>query len=182
MEQNNTKKVVVLYKSHYGSTQQYAQWLAEETGGDCWDLDSVQMDALKHYDVILFGGGLYAAGISGIKSFQKIYPSLHAKKVIVFGVGLSPSRKKTLLDVENASFSDEMKGQVPLFLLRGAFDYTKQKFMHKMMMKLMETKIKSKDPSQWTEDDKGLLNSMKKPVDYLDRTSIKPILDAIADR
>ncbi len=179
MEHGKGKKVIVLYKSHYGSAKQYAEWLAEETGGDCFDLDSVKVEVLKDYDVVLFGGGLYAAGISGIKTFKKMYEQLKDKKVIVFGVGLSPSREKALQDVRNASFSEEMKNHIPLFLLRGAFDFKKQSFMHKMMMKVMEKKIKSKDPSQLTDDDKGLLNCMKEPVDYLDKESIKPILEAI---
>ena len=179
MEQSNTKKVVILYKSHYGSAKQYAEWLAEETGGDCFDLGNVKVEALKDYDVVLFGGGLYAAGISGSKNFKKMYGYLKDKKVIIWGVGLSPSREIALQDVRNASFSDEMKNNVPLFLLRGAFDYKKQSLMHKMMMKAIEKKIKSKDPSQLTDDDKGLLQCMKEPVDYLDKKSIEPILEAI---
>ena len=64
------KQVVVLHKSFYGSTKQYAEWISEETGGDCFELDKMKAENLLKYDVIVFGGGLYAAGINGMKTFH----------------------------------------------------------------------------------------------------------------
>lgn len=30
---------IILYKSKYGATKQYAEWIAEETGFSCFQID-----------------------------------------------------------------------------------------------------------------------------------------------
>ena len=50
--------VIVLYKSEYGFTKQYAQWIAEELKCDCLEISAFNFDT--DFKTIIFGGGLYA--------------------------------------------------------------------------------------------------------------------------
>lgn len=74
------KKTAVIYKSKYGSTKKYAQWIAEELGADLMETDKTKLSALQNYDVIVYGGGLYAGGVSGISLVTKNFSSIMDKE------------------------------------------------------------------------------------------------------
>ncbi len=90
------KKTVVIYKSSYGSTKKYAEWIAQELKCDLFDTNKVKDDMLVDYDIIIFGGGLYASGINGIALIKSSFSSLRDKDVIVFTVGLADPEKSRL--------------------------------------------------------------------------------------
>ena len=56
-------KIAIVYKSKYGSTKKYAQWIAQESSGDLFESSKVKAKKISEYDIIVFGGGLYAGGI-----------------------------------------------------------------------------------------------------------------------
>ncbi len=51
---------IVIYKTKYGSTKTYADWIAEELVCESVDAKSVKIEDLEKYDTIVYGGGLYA--------------------------------------------------------------------------------------------------------------------------
>ena len=53
--------IAVVYKSYYGSTKRYAQWIAEEAKADCFEYSEIEAKKLMEYDTIIYGGGLYAS-------------------------------------------------------------------------------------------------------------------------
>ena len=70
-EKKSLSKTVVLYKTRYGSSKKYAEWIAEELHGDLFDIEDVDPERLKDYDCIVFGGSLYATGISGLSTIKE---------------------------------------------------------------------------------------------------------------
>lgn len=56
-------KGIILYKSKYGATLKYAEWLSAETGFDVCSVEKAKVQDIEIYDVIIFGGGVYATGI-----------------------------------------------------------------------------------------------------------------------
>ena len=54
---------VVIYKSKYGSTGKYAQWIAEELGADIFPSSEIKPEDLRKYNVIIYGGSLHASGV-----------------------------------------------------------------------------------------------------------------------
>ena len=80
---------IIIYKSKYGSTKKYAEWLAEATGFDCVELSNFSAKDLGKYDTVVYGGGIYASGIAGISFIKKNYAVLSGKKTIVFCCGAS---------------------------------------------------------------------------------------------
>ena len=69
-------KTVVLFQSKYGATKKYAQWIAEELSCDIFERKNINANALEAYDTIVYGGGLYAGGVSGIDLLVKNFPKL----------------------------------------------------------------------------------------------------------
>ncbi|NLL82355.1 MAG: flavodoxin [Tissierellia bacterium] len=171
------KDTVVVYKSKYGSTKKYAQWIAEETKADLFEGSEIVASDLKEYATIIFGGGLYAGGIAGISTLTKNYELLKDKRIIVFTVGLSSTDKKEIfLPILEKSFSEEMQQRISFFHLRGGIDYKRLSIVHRVMMGMLKLVISRKDPSDLSEDDKGLLATYGKKVDFTDKSTIKPLL------
>ena len=45
---------VVIYKSTYGSTKEYASWIGEALKGDVYSVDEAKKLDFKKYDVIIY--------------------------------------------------------------------------------------------------------------------------------
>ncbi|WP_024466422.1 flavodoxin domain-containing protein [Treponema pedis] len=62
---------IILYQSKYGATKKYADWISEETGFSCVETKKAVINDILNYDIIIFGGGLYASGIAGLSFLKK---------------------------------------------------------------------------------------------------------------
>ncbi|NLE01149.1 MAG: flavodoxin, partial [Fibrobacter sp.] len=52
-------KIIVVYKSKYGTTKRYAEWIAEEVKADLFEQSAVSVEDLLKYDIIVYGGSLH---------------------------------------------------------------------------------------------------------------------------
>lgn len=59
---------IILYRSKYGATRKYANWLKEETGFDCIETNKITMSQLDQYNVIVGRGDLRIWNIRAILS------------------------------------------------------------------------------------------------------------------
>ncbi|KXG74878.1 flavodoxin domain-containing protein [Thermotalea metallivorans] len=176
---NNENRVIVIYKSKYGSAQRYAQWIAEEVKADLVERSQITLEGMLQYDTIVYGGSLYAVGILGLSLIKKNFDKLKEKKVIVFSVGASPAYPETIEDVKNNNFTEEMKKKVHFFHLRGGFNYEKLNALDKILMYLLKKKLEHKKRDELTNDEKGMLASYAHPVDWTNKKSIDPIVQCI---
>lgn len=74
-------KTAVIYKSQYGFTEKYAQWIAQELDADLLESARTKRADLSAYDTLIFGGGLYAGGVNGISVLTKAFPALRGKRL-----------------------------------------------------------------------------------------------------
>ena len=135
--------IAVVYCSRYGSTKQYAQWLAEDLGADLYDVRRVYKEKLETYDTIVFGGGLYYGVIKGLSRLKRNYASIRESNLVVFAVGLTPPENKKLLDnVAQGNLSPAMRKKAGFFYLVGSTDYDKLGPFHKLFMRRTEGSIR----------------------------------------
>jgi len=175
-------KIAVIYKSRYGSTKKYAQWIADEVKGDLFNCSEVNVEKLTEYDIIIYGGGLYASGIAGISLITKNFERIKDKKIIVFTVGLaSTNRKEVFAPIIEKNFSKSMYANIKFFHLRGEIDYKKLGLIHKSMMAMLRKVIIRKKPDELTDDDKQLLDTYGGKVDFTDKNTITPLVNYIKD-
>ncbi len=173
------KKQLIVYGSRYGSSERYARRLAEMMG-----LEAVKYKAVKDlgdYDRIVYLGSLYAGGVTGLK--QTVGKMSPQQELIVATVGLAdPS------DAANvAHIRQSIKGQIPahfydesrLFHLRGAIDYTKLNLKYRLMMSLLAKKVAKLPEEQQNAETRAMLETYGKQVDFVDFSSLQPIVDKI---
>lgn len=176
-------KIVVIYTSKYGSTKQYAQWIAEELSADLFERDKVNLSKLKGYNTIIYGGGLYAGSIKGIKLIVKNFELIKNKNIIVFTCGLAdPTAKENLRAFNNSIekiFTKDMIEKIKFFHFRGNVNYKKLTPIHKIMMAVLKSSLKKKDPKTLTDENKEFLETYGKVVSFTNKSSIIPLTELV---
>jgi len=169
-------KTVVIYKSKTGFTKKYAEWIAEKLSADIVNVSEVTTNMLTAYDTVIYGGGLYIIGINGVKFITQNIDNLKDKKVVVFATGATPSREEAISEVRDKNFTFEQQKHIQFFYLRGGFDYSKLKPFDKVLMILLKWKMKMKREKELTPDERGMLASYDKPVDFTRKKNIDEII------
>jgi menaquinone-dependent protoporphyrinogen IX oxidase len=171
----NMKKIAVIFKSVYGTTKRYAEWIAEDLGAELLEHSSVKPEQLKDYDVIVYGGGLYAGGIIG----SKLVAGGFDKPLVVFTVGLATPEITDYSPILSKSFSAEKLSNIKVFHLQGGIDYSKLSIVHKMMMAMMKKTTENTPPDKRTSDNRQLLETYGGKVDFTDKAAVAPLVEYV---
>lgn len=165
---------IVLYKSTYGFTKKYAEWIADDLKCDCLEIGS--FDFNKDYKNIIFGGGLYAGKINGIKALIKNYDKIKDKTVVVFTVGVADvsdsDNVKKIVSYAKKQIPKEMFSNIKLFHFRGGMDYRRMSFIHQCMMWFMKTVLSKKPENERSDSDRAVIESYGENFDFSDRNTI----------
>ena len=168
------KKIAVIYSSKYGTTKKYAAWISEELGADLLDRTVVKPTQIGSYDVVVFGGGLYAGGISGVDLVTKHRP----KKLIVFTVGLADPATTNYSNILKKNFDPTLLNEIKVFHLRGGIDYKRLGLVHRVMMAMMKKLVIDRiPPDKRTDENRAFLATCGEKVDFTDRSAIAPIVE-----
>ncbi|MCX4356002.1 MAG: flavodoxin [Oscillospiraceae bacterium] len=166
-------KTIVVYKSKYGYTKRYAEWIAEELSCDI--KENAAFSDISGYDMIICGGGCYAGTINGSKLITKNLARLSGKKLILFAVGSSSGADKDIIPFWEKNLTVEQRQAVAHFYLRGGFDYSRLGSTDKLLMNMLKSHLKKiKDPD---EETRGLLAAYDTPVDFTDNKRLKELLE-----
>lgn len=166
------KKTIVVYGSKYGSTKEYASLIAEELGCNCMSYYQVNANLLQNYEVIIYGGGLYAGKMRGLNKFKKYISKLKDKKIIMFAVGAASEQADTL---------DRIKKQneiisYPVFYLRGGMDVANMTKIDRFMIKMLKKSAEKKTDAEQTTEMKKILEMYDKKVSFVDKKNIRPLM------
>lgn len=176
-------KTVVIYESKYGTTKKYAEWIADALSCDLFERKSITPAKLLSYDTIIYGGGLYAGGVSGIGLLKKNFSKISNKNLILFTCGLAdpadPDNVRHIMEGLTRVLTKEMLEKIKIFHLRGGIDYSKLNFIHKSMMAMLYNTMKKKDYDSLRNEDKEMLATYGKVVDFTDENAIIPIIQYV---
>ena len=172
---NSEKAIAVIYKSQYGTTRQYAQWIAETLDAPLYEHANIKPSQLREFDTVVYGGGLYAGGIDGVKLVTKG----DCKRLVVFTVGLADPKTTDYSKILNKNFSPEKLSEIKIFHLRGGIDYKKLGLVHKGMMATLK-KITERTPlDKRIEEDALFLESYGGQLDFMDKSTIVPLIEYV---
>ena len=176
-------KYLVTYASKYGSTKQYAEWIAEALSCDLMEAGAVKPGTLAQHDVLIHGGGLYAGGLSGISVITKNYELLSDKPVILFSCGLAdPHDPENVAHIEAGLakvLTPEMQKHIQQFHLRGGIDYGKLGLTHKAMMAMLRQSMLRKGRENLRGEDQLMLDTYGQRVDFTDKSTIAPLIEYV---
>ncbi len=171
--------VVVIYKSKYGSTKAYAEWIAEDLGCEAVEARNIKPAELAKYDAIVYGGGLYAEVISGVGLITKQIDTLSAQKIAIFTTGLTPPDCRDYYDklVIEKNFPERLPENVRIFNYPGKMVLEELSVPHKMAIKALKKIMSGKENP--TEMEQLLISLCDASGDFTDKTLITELVEYI---
>lgn len=168
---------IVIYKTKYGSTKTYAEWIAEELSCKAVDAKTVKADDLLSYDTVIYGGGLYAEIIAGVSLITKNLDKLSGKKLIVYSVGITPIDCRDYYDglVLEKNFKGDSLSKIKVFNFVGKMIVSELSAVHRMAIKSLKKIMSGKENP--TEMEKLLAELCDADGDFCDRESIKDLVE-----
>ncbi len=169
-------KSIVVYKSKYGSTKAYGEWIAEELSCEAVDAKSVKVDDLMEYDTIIYGGGLYAENIAGVTLLTKNMERLKDKKLIVYTTGITPLHYREYYDdmVWEKNFKDKGAEGVKVYNYLGKMVMSELSLPHRAALKTLKKIMGNKENP--TEMEKLLIELCDVDGDFSDRSAISELV------
>ena len=148
-------KKAIVYHSKYGSTQLYAEWLAEATGAELVPLGRAKEFDLAACDAVAFGCPYYAGRLK-IAGFVKDWvPRLAGKRLAFFAVGAAEPDSPEARKGYEAALPESVRAGMEFFYLPGRITLAKMNALERGMMKM----FKARD------------------VDHTDRAAILPLAE-----
>ena len=172
---------IIIYGSNYGTTEQYAKELSKRTNIESISFENVQ--EINKYDKIIYIGGLYAGGVLGMSKTLRKLTNIQNKTIIIATVGLAdPTDEKNINNIRNnikVQISKEIYDKAKIFHLRGGIDYSKLKFFHKTMMKLLYNAVKNIPQEKLSAENKAMIETYNKKVNFVNFSDLDKIISEI---
>lgn len=170
---------IVIYKTKYGSTKTYAEWISDELNCKMVDAKNITVKELEDYDTIIYGGGLYSEIINGVTLLTKNIDSLKNKKLVVFTTGITPVDYRDYYDsyVIEKNFKPDMLDKIKIFNFPGKMILNELSLVHRTALKTLKKIMQSKEnPS---EMEKLLVELCDANGDFSDKSLISDLLDYV---
>ncbi len=172
-------KAIVIYKTKYGSTKAYGEWIANKLGCCAVEAKTVNAEKLSEYDTIVYGGGLYAEVINGVSLITKNADKLMGKRIYVYTTGITPLSCREYYDkmVIEKNFKPEIREKVKVYNFLGKMVISELSVVHRTALKTLK-KIMSekKNPS---EMEKLLVDLCDADGDFTDLTAAGQMVEDI---
>ncbi len=144
---------------------------------------ALDINDVKKADVIIYGGAIYAGGVSGVSFLRKNFDILETKHLVVFTCGLSnPADTQNPGHIREQlakTLTTAVMEKVKIFHLRGAIDYRRLGVKQKALMAMVVRPVKKKDPASRTAEEQQMLDTYGKAVSFIDRDSIGPFVEYV---
>ena len=168
---------IVIYKTKYGGTKKYAEWIGEKLGCEVVDAKKIKIDDILKYDRIIYGGGLYAEIINGVHMLTKNMDKLQNKKIAVFTTGLTPPDCRDYYDkmVIEKNFKEGLPENVRVFNYLGKMVVSELSLVHRTALKTLKKIMQGKENP--TEMEKLLVELCDADGDFCHREAIGELIE-----
>ena len=173
-------KILVTYKSKTEFTKRYAEMIAKEVDGDLMDFKEVTTEKMSEFDVVFYGGGLYAGMINGYKKAKEMFEKSSAQKFILFATGGTPNEAtKEIDEVWKHNLSAEELVSLPHFYMQGGICYEKMSFPDKTIMKMMSKVLSKKKNKDSAEE--GFAQAIQNSYDISSKEYAEPLIKCLLE-
>jgi len=153
-------KGIIIYKGKYGTTAQYAQWLAEELNLPVLSSEITDEVTLQEYDHLILGTSVYIGKLQIASWIKHNLPFIRNKKIFLFVVAATPPNEKEKLEAYvNSGIPVEIREKCQVYYLHGKMKISELSWKDRLLLKMGAWL--AKDP----QDRKKMLtdfNSVKK--------------------
>jgi len=130
-------KGIVVYKSKYGATEQYAQMIGAALNFTLKNANEISYEQLENYDIVIAGSSIYIGKILLKDWLKKNEAVLLKKKVALFIVGGEPvSEKEKTQKYFTDNVSMQLLSKCKTFYLHGRTIYKNLTLFDKFLLSM----------------------------------------------
>lgn len=172
------KSILLIYRTDTGFTKKYIDWIAEKIPCKTVLLDDIGHLDLASFDVFIYGAGIHAGHIKGLKDFKKKVEALDKKKpVIVFATGGAPCTEAIFSKIKANNFSPGEQRNIEFFYFQSGINYEKMSLLDKTIMKSYNKVLSLKNNKSDVE--KGTSKAISSSYDNCNIESIIPMVEYV---
>lgn len=151
-------KGIILYRSQYGSTEQYARWLAEDMKLPFMELEQAREQDIRPYGFLIIGSNIKVGHIQAAEWIKEHWDWLKEKRLLLFSCSGSYSDAEEQKKVLESSLPPEISGSFRYFPLPGRLNKDELTFWDRVIVFL----------GSKTVPDEAARKRMKHGFDYVD--------------
>jgi menaquinone-dependent protoporphyrinogen IX oxidase len=167
---------IIIYSSKYGSTKQYAEWIAADSGADIVSVEKADPKKLAAYGTVVFGACVYVGKMRKIDFLAKNAAALEGKKVLVFAVCSSKTGEKQANEIMESNIPAALRPKVKFFSLAGKIG--KLDLLDSILIQAPLAAARSKYKKTGSEEDRRALEKLEH-FDGMGREQVAPIVAEI---
>ncbi|MCZ0702929.1 menaquinone-dependent protoporphyrinogen IX oxidase [Natronobacillus azotifigens] len=171
------KSILIVYKTKTGFTKKYVEWISETISCQTIPLEQIDHVDTNTYDLIIYGAGIHAGRIQGLKEFKKKAWDVVDGKVAIFATGGAPYDEAIITKIKTNNFSEHERKDMELFYFQSGLNYEKMGLFEKMIMNIYRKVLEFKNNKSDVED--GTSKAIARSYDHSSREYIKPMIDYV---
>ncbi len=169
-------ETVVLYRSKYGSTQQYAEWIAASLGADIMPLDYAPDEALDLYKTVILGAPVRMGIIICADFLNEYWEQLKGKRIILFSVSGTEPGDPEICTYYEKSLPEHIRNAIRYFPLWGRAKHLDLKDRLLMLFPQISFRLRL-----WLDPGNPVLQKKFREItmsfDHVERRTVEPLLE-----
>jgi len=138
---------IIIYKSKYGSTKQYAEWIAEETNFPLRDLKEVTQSDIESREIVVICSYIRRLVVLR-KWIIKNWKILKNKNIFLLSVSSAPPEepeaKKYIDELFEKSFPADIREKIKYYPARGKYIFKNMTFFDRTIIQIVAKFTKDK--------------------------------------
>ncbi len=171
-------KTYIICNGKTGFTQQYADWIAEETGGTVLPYKGFTKTAIDINDIVIYGSRVHIGKIEHLDKVKGAFQN--HRNFAVFATGGMPAAAGEAVEkfwAEN--LTREELGKIPHFYMPGGINYEKMGAVERTLMKTFAKMMAGqKDKS---DADAAFAARLQSSYDISSKEYIGPLVEAVQE-
>lgn len=163
---------VVVYRSKYGHTRQYAEWLAAKRDCEVVPLNKLRRKQIEAHDTVIFGTGVYLGKMKGLK---KVLRRCKDKTLVLFACGGSIDDPAHEAIIVRQNLNGIEHPNLTFFYVPGGIDLSKVKGPMRPFMSIARWMISRKKNK--SQDELEFLKGFEAPTYYVSEEHLDPLLN-----
>ncbi|SDB81867.1 Protoporphyrinogen IX oxidase, menaquinone-dependent (flavodoxin domain) [Pelagirhabdus alkalitolerans] len=171
------QSILIIYQSKTGFTKKYVDWLTKSISCHVVRFEEINSVSINDYDIVIYGAGLHAGRIKGIKAFKQEVLNTANKQFIVLVTGGTPFHEELILNIKNNNFSEDELNNIKLFYCQSGLNYKKMGMFDKLIMKSFSKLLELKKDK--SEIESGTSQAISGSYDHSNQKYLNPLIEYI---
>jgi len=160
---------LIVYKSKYGATHQYACWAGQDLGLDIFTTNDLDHSQMNQSDFVVIGSSVYMGKLLIADWLRQNTVVLQNKKLFLFIVcGTPASQAQKQRDIVSRNIPPQLLDRMDIFFLPGRLIINKLSWKDRLFLKM----------GTWLEKDPAKKKAMQRDINEVKKENVVELIRA----